>query len=61
MARIKNGEQKEQVGTRVPPEVKVILEQMAEQEERTVSQVVWRILAESPEIKRGLRKNGKGK
>lgn len=56
---IPEAEQKQPVSCRVSPPVKRILDAIAQEEHRNVSQVVEILLHESPRVK--ARLNGKGK
>lgn len=45
----------ELVGAKIRPDIKAVIEKQAEVEERSVSQVISRLLASHPEVKRSLK------
>lgn len=47
----------ELVGAKIRPEVKAVIEKQAADEERSISQVISRLLASHPEVKRSLRQS----
>lgn len=51
--------QLETIAGMVPPTVKKAIEQMAKDDDRTVSQIVRRILEDSPKVKAALAKTAK--
>jgi hypothetical protein len=59
MGRTASPDTKVQIGGRVAPIIKLVIDEIADREQRTASQTLEILLKESPRIKAKLRENGK--
>ena len=61
MGRTASPDTKVQITGRVAPAIKLVIDEIADKEQRTTSQALEILLKETPRIKAKIRENGKAK